>query len=695
MAFGLGDALYFALKSEPSAAILAMGLVALCVSVAVAVYFRHRRAVFTLTILISLGLAGFAAGALRTALVQTPIVAENLGRVQVRGVVVDIRSASAERRRLLIAPVSVTGLSAAEIPARLRLVSQNATLPEPGDVIETSAILNPPPWPAAPGAFDFARDSYFERIGAVGATVAPIAAWDLNAAPDFKLSLSDQLEIGLNLWRWRLAQNLGADLAQWGGAGAPGVGLAVTMATSHQDFLSEADEDALRASGLAHLMAIAGLHMAAVSGITFFAFRALFARIPALALRVSPKRLAALAGLAVVAIYLALSGAHPPARRAAITAASAFIAMLLGRRAVSLHALANAALVILLLEPECVVQPGFQMSFSATGALVAWAEWLGARREVGLGQQGPWLFRVVQSLKDRLFGLIGVAAIAGFATAPFSLYHFNRVSLLSTPANLAADFVATLILMPSVALAGLGETLNLNPVILAPVLMVAEKASDLVLAIAHFFADAPMAQVSAASGSPVALALSFAGCVVAILWRGRLRFVGLALMLAVFVWPRAPDPIAWLGPGGENAATVINHQVWPMRPEHQSFSLDSFAQHRGLEVKVTENPYACDRQFCLAPETFHPRIGAWFTRRKPKPETLAALCQTDILILRADVDLGEACLKPLVLRRDDFRKFGAAEVLADGASWRLDWVATARGDRPWAIPPRDAREEGD
>ena len=136
------------------------------------------------------------------------------------------------------------------------------------------------------------------------------------------------------------------------------------------------------------MLAIAGLHTAAVSGFAFFAFRLGIAAWPWLALRVPGKKVAAVAALAVVAGYLVLSGAHPPARRAAITASVAFLAVLADRRAVSLHSLAVAALVILVMEPEVVIQPGFEMSFCATASLVALAEVWRRRDEAGRRCEG-------------------------------------------------------------------------------------------------------------------------------------------------------------------------------------------------------------------------------------------------------------------------------------------------------------------
>ena len=259
--------------------------------------------------------------------------------------------------------------------------------------------------------------------------------------------------------RWRVAEQLAHDIgAVMGPDDGGAAGLAVAVTTSHQDWLPAAHRDDLRGSGLAHMLAIAGLHTAALSGFAFFAFRFLIAAWPWLALRVNGKKAAALGAMIVVGAYLLLSGGHPPARRAAITASVAFLAILLDRRAVSLHSLAVAAMIVLLLEPEVVLQPGFEMSFCATAALIAVAE---AWRRPSTPTFGlPWALAALQRSRDALIGLCVVSFVAGAATSPFALQHFNRAANYGVFANLTADFVASAVMMPALALCLLGEALG-------------------------------------------------------------------------------------------------------------------------------------------------------------------------------------------------------------------------------------------
>ena len=681
VAFGGGAALYFR-PAEPYPSPLVAGL---CFAAVAAAGMTGRlnaaRAVTVSLILLAFALGGYLVADLRTRMVDAPVIPERLGSVHVIGDVVDIRAASAERRRLLIVPLAIGDLPAHALPARIRVVAQQVAEIEPGDRVAFSAILNPPAGPSSVGGYDFARDAFFERIGAVGALVGPVTTLGVTDAP-----VVDRVEIQINRWRWSLASRLTSDLHRWTSVSADGAGLAAAVTTSHEAWLSQSAEDALRGSGLAHMLAIAGLHTAAITGFVYWSLRWGVAAWPSLALRAPGKVIAAVGGLLTVVAYLALSGAHPPARRAAITAGIAFLAMILGRRAFSLHSLSVAALVVLALEPECVVQPGFQMSFCATGALIALAE---ARPHGTLsGKDIPFVLRAVQRVIDSLAGLAIVATVAGMATAPFAAQHFNQVTLYGTPANLLADFVASAILMPSIAAAIVGESLNFHHVVMAPVFWTIAWAAEGVIEIGKLFSGLPSAQIRVASAPEEALAISFAGLVFAILWRGRLRWIGVVASMAVFVWPRPPPPIAWINANGDNAAHVTLGRAETVREDRHPFALESFAQHHGLATGPSSAAADCGRDFCIDPPGGSPRIGLWFTRRRPGSEALRKLCDADILIIKAPADLAEAqCAHPLVLTPELFRRFGAVEIFARGRGWRLDWVGPHRGQRPWTRPP--------
>lgn len=600
VAFGAGCASYFGLADEVPLG-WALGLAASGVAgAATAQVWARSRWVAIAAVLLAFALCGFAAGPIKTRLVGAPIVPAEFGVAQVEGWVVDVASPSADRARLVIAPTRISRLAPADVPRRIRLVVPKEGVFGPGSTIRCTALLDPPPGPPSPGAYDFARDAWFQGLGGVGVALTPPKPITLPPA-----SLGLRIEARLNGLRWSLARRLAADLTST--IGPEAAGLAVTVTTGYEGWLDKSAEDDLRNSGLAHMLAIAGLHTAAVSGFVFFALRLAVAAWPWLALRVPGKKVAAVGALLAVWSYLALSGGHPPARRAAITASVAFIAILCDRRAVSLRALAIAALVILVLQPEAVVQPGFQMSFSATGALVALAEAWPRRTEKAVGL--PWPLMALQKAREAVVGLLTVSFVAGMATSPFAIQYFNRVANWGVFANLTADFVATAVMMPALVVALIAEAFG-GGWVAQPALAAAGWAVKAILGLAHLFGTAPWASATVSSAPQPALLVSFLGILFACLWRGDLRWLGVAASAAVLVWPRPTPPVAWMASDGNNAAVVQGRTALVLKPALRTFATDSWSKRRGLAlppdpVKARDAVLDCDRRSC-APSSARP-----------------------------------------------------------------------------------------
>jgi len=684
VAYGLGAAVYLGLKSEPPLWPPIWAATLAAVVAAAANRWSPWRGLAIMAALAAVMACGFAGARLRTELAAAPIAPAHLGVVPVEGFVVDVANPSDHGARLLIAPVSVGGLAPEQVPKRVRLVVPADDVLGPGAPIRVLALVDPPPGPAAPGAYDFARDAWFEGIGGVGLAMKPPTVIDL-APPPWPL----RMVMAINAVRWSLAERLAGDMQRIMGPDDGGAaGLAVTVTTSHEDWLDGQSRDDLRGSGLAHMLAIAGLHTAAVSGFVFFALRLGVAAWPWLALRVSGKKVAALGGLVAVAIYLVLSGAHPPARRAAITASVAFIAILFDRRAISLHSLSIAALLILLIQPEVVVSPGFEMSFCATASLVALAElWPIRPRAVGL----PWALAAIQRARDWTLAMLAVSFVAGTATGPFAIQHFNRVANYGVFANLTADFLASVVLMPAVAVAALGELVGVSSSLLSGPLWIAGWAAKGIVGLAHFFAKAPGAAFTIPSAPTIALALSYVGIVFACLWRGRLRWIGVPMAAAVALWPRPAPPVAWIAADGDDAAIVVQGQEIALKPDKRAYATGLWAQRRGFSLPADATTaqkaaFDCDRKQCAPINHTEPALAAWWTIRAPKPEQIDSLCSgAQILIIRANIAPPPACAKALVLGPSDFANGGSAEIFRDPKGWRVDWAQPVRGQRPWTI----------
>jgi competence protein ComEC len=681
VAFGLGAATYLGLKTEPVLWPAATAAVLLGAAALLVAWRGGSRALQTALLLTAVTALGFSAAKLRSDHVAAPIVPTGLGVAVIEGLVVDIDTPSQSGTRLLIAPTYISHLPTEQLPLRVRIVVPSGVIATPGGAIRIKALLDPPPAPAAPGAYDFARDAWFEGLGGVG-----LARGDPEIIPRPPIGWRLRLAMAINAFRWATAARLAADMdTALGGHAGDAAGLAVAVTTSHQDWLSQAVRNDLRSAGLAHMLAIAGLHTAALSGFVFVSLRLLIAAWPWLALRVPGKKVAAAGALVAVGAYLVLSGAHAPARRAAITASVAFAAILMDRQAISLRSLALAALIILVMEPEVVVQPGFEMSFCATASLVALAEiWPRAPRPApGL----PWPIALFQRGRDWLVALFMVSLVAGAATGPFAIQHFNRIANFGVFANLTADFVASVVMMPALAVALLLEIVGHG--LATPALFVAGWSAKAIIALGHLFATAPAATASASTAPQIALALSYLGILFVCLWRGWLRWLGLPLAAAVASWPRPPAPVMWISGDGGDAAVISHGQEVVVRPGVKTYATDLWAQRRGLAIpadmaRARGALFDCDYWSCAARPGVSPGLSIWWTRRKPKPERLAELCaRSDILVLRAAVDLPPACREAIVLRPGDFTAGGAAEVFKAPRGWRIAWSQPLRGQRPW------------
>ncbi|MET0272825.1 MAG: ComEC/Rec2 family competence protein, partial [Phenylobacterium sp.] len=530
VAFGLGAALYFTLPREPQAWVAWMGLAATLGLLVGASRWPGARGVTTALVLLACALGGFSMAKVRTERVQAPVAPADTRPQRLEGWVVDVASPGQGGQRLLIAPARIGGWPPEATPIRVRVTLRpGAHIPAPGEPISLLAMINPPPPPASPGAYDFARDAFFESIGGVGFALSAPSTWETDARPPWRLRWT----LAVNATRWALSRRIVDEL------GAKSGGLAAAMTTGHEAFIPRQQVDDLRAAGLAHIISISGLHMAIVGGFAFAAARFGIAAWPWLALRVHGKKLAAVLGLLAVGGYLVLSGAPPPAERAAITAAVAFGAILVDRQAISLHALALAAMAVLLLQPEAVTGPGFQMSFAATAALVALAEaWPRPVKEINT----PWAIRLVQGIGVWTAASLAASFVAGLATGPFAMQHFNRVSTWGLISNLLVAPISSFMMMPGLALGAALTPLGLGD---AP-LGVAGFAIELMNRIAAVAAHAPYAQLVVASGPPWVLPAAFLGLLWLCLWRGRLRWAGLPFALAVLLVPKPTPPDAWV-----------------------------------------------------------------------------------------------------------------------------------------------------
>lgn len=533
-----------------------------------------------------------------------------------------------------------------------------------GAVISLGARLLPPSPPSVPGAYDYARVAWFDTIGATGRGFGPVKV----------LAPGDRRGGGL---RARLSAHIRQQVP--GGAGA----IAAALATGDQGAMPLADADAMRRSGLAHLLSVSGLHITAVVGAVMLLVVRLLAISPWLALHWRLPLVAAGAGAIAAIGYTLLTGAEVPTVRSCVAALMVLLALSLGRQAISLRLVAAGAIMVLLFWPEALAGPSFQLSFAAVTAIIALheepriASWFAPREESRL----RWLGRRLASLL--LTGLVVEAALS-----PISLYHFHKAGLYGSLANIIAIPLTTFVVMPLEALALLLDPIGLGWVFWAPV----SAALQFLLAMAHLVANAPGAVAALPAMPDAAFGLIVIGGIWVALWRTGMRFIGIVPIIAGVGWvllTPAPD-ILITADGRHVALRVGDDQLALLRDRAGNYTRAMLAENSGIDgepLVLAALPIArCSRDLCLAERVVNGRRWRLLATRSPymvaAADLISACQRADIVI--SDRRLPRGCT-PRWLKLDRpalARTGGIAITLATG---RVRTVNQPGDRHPWRI----------
>jgi len=327
---------------------------------------------------------------------------------------------SGPRLRWRVAVHSIDRLKAAQLPEFIRVTTFDRSF-KVGDGVVFHANLSAPPGPVIPDGYDPGFRAYFQKVGGYGYMLSkPVAA---NIRPEsFKAKISHTV----SRFRYRLAARI---LER---APPETAGLQTALLTGIRSWVPDDQTDSLRAAGLAHILAISGLHMGLVAGSIYALVLMAFVRLSKWARRYDMRKPAAFIGILTATAYLVLSGASVATQRAYIMAVIIFAALIFDRQAISIRSVAVAAFITLWLHPEVLVSPGFQMSFSAVLALVVvYREW--DKRRV-FRRRGNWIGRAFDNFK----ALSVTSLVAGTATSGFAVLHFNRIATYGFFGNLLA-----------------------------------------------------------------------------------------------------------------------------------------------------------------------------------------------------------------------------------------------------------------
>lgn len=654
---GCGVGLWFSLSTEPGLG--SYSVAALILTLGAMLALRGPE----LSRPIAIGLAALAAGWLAAGIRAHSVAAPMLDfryYGPVEGRIVGIDRSQSDALRLTLDQVVLREAPAGRTPLRVRVSLQGDNpwlVPTPGQTVILTASLAAPEGPVEPDAFDFRRMAFFDQLGAVGYTRTPVL---LLEEPESGALPIDRL-------RRFLTEGMLAHMDGQAGAFAAGA------MTGDRSAITEDTVQALRDSSLAHLLAISGMNMAFLTAFVFGLLRYGLALVPFAALRLNTKKVAAVVSLGVAFFYLLLSGANVATERAFIMIAVFLGAVLLDRRALTLRSVAVAALILLLLRPESLLDPGFQMSFAATIALIV--GFAAVDRSIYLQKLPRWMMPV--------FTLVLSSLIGGLATAPYAAAHFNRFTDYGFIANLLTVPIMGAVIMPAGAVAAL-----LAPFGLAALpLWVMEQGARWILFVAHWIAGLEGAVTAIPAPGPWVLPLFSLGALWLVLWQGWVRLAGVVpVVLALGLWAGQGRPDLLISGDGKLLGLV--------GPEGRALSSASgggFAAENWLQ----DDGDLSDQKTAAGREGFSgPKGERWFLiggqkavalSGKAGEKALGDACVSGALVILAAVgDAAPAGCR--LIDQKTLRETGPIAFWIEAEGIRIETVAKAR--RLWSRPAK-------
>jgi competence protein ComEC len=588
------------------------------------------------------------------------MIVKKMAPVKVIGTIDSIEPAERGSRAVL-KDLEIERLSLEKTPRKIRLTIRKDEGLRAGQRVKILAGLNPPSPPVSPGAFDFQFMAFYEGLGAVGFAYNQ---------PEI---LEDALEPWLSHVRQRIVENI------QNATSSPEQAVVVALMTGQRKAIREEDWKALRESGLAHMLAISGLHVGMVAGVLFFFSRLFMASSPGFALKYPIKKYAALIALIGACLYTLIVGATIPTQRALMMTGLVMVAIMLDRSPFSLRLIALAAGVILLISPEALLSVSFQMSFIAVASLICFYEWSrpfwnNIRYRAGF----------MRKITLYLLGISATTIIAGTTTGLFALYHFGQYPAYSLLANLVAVPLLAFIVMPLLVLSYILMPVGLEPYILK----ISEEGVSWILASAHWVANMDGA-VWRMQSWPLWIFIGMVFCIwIWLVWNGRNKYYVIFPAFVIFTILafayRQPD-IQISNKVDLVSIKGIDQDLWLSTAHTERYTAENWLRHNGQnpdlkkrtwpkEGAIEEFPLSCDSYGCRG-EMNGKKISVAFSQKAAMEDCRWA----DLLISK----LPSNCREGEVIDFFDIWRNGNHAIWLSSNNIIIKNVERERGNRPW------------
>lgn len=556
----LGISAYFSLKTEPETIstllIVAIGILAI---------FLKNQANWRFLIFQIIGFSiGFALIFFKVHQLSTSMLENNLDDIEVTGTISAITKNAykdAETLRLVLSNVSVAN-EPINSNIRLNISTEQAAELDINDVITIKANLYQIPMPCSLHGYFARRAAYLNNIAGTAKFLELI---EITPAKDPIFAKTRQ-NVTINILK-NMQKPYGA--------------IGTALVTGECSYIPRQLRQQFADAGLAHVLAISGLHLSLIAGLVFLLIRRSLCIYQPFAIRYPIKKLAAFITVIVCWFYMALANFGIPIQRSFIMITLAMFAICINRTAFSMRSLVIACFIVLLLTPESVISASFQLSFAAVLGLLAFYESCWQNIHDKLFQKSG-NFLILKKIILNIAGIFATTLIASLATTPFSIASFQRFSLVAILANLLAIplvgmFVMPLALICTISLSFDGWSLAFS---------CWQLSLQILCAIATWTASLPGAAILTKAVPSSALIIFAYGMLWFCLWKKSWRWFGiLPMVIGFFMWRVHEMPIAYVD---ERVSTIAIHdenRVYILGNTNNDFAINIWLQEWGNNSK--------------------------------------------------------------------------------------------------------------